>query len=453
MLIYLLLLLIITITLISYILVKKDIFAPPVVFSGTFIVSIIIAIPNMSLWAFDIGIRTFMVLFMGVLSVCIGFFVIYFFKIKTTYKLENAFLNTNAILYIKNYKLIIFFLFQILTLFLFYKEFSIIAANMGGGDSLAEKIFLFRMNTASDNIEGSISTLVSNFMFINTVSVYFFSYCFWYEYLKKNSIRIKYLLLFIVPILISLLQGGRGGFVNLLLGFIIIMYILWLINNNWKKMISVKQFLIILSMLVLFLILFSSVGLLILGRDNQFEQSSSILGNIFRQISVYIAAPLKLLDMYMYTDYGTEDTVWGLSTFRSIYKFLGKIFDNNSWLVPSGFGEEMRSDNGESFGNVYTMFRPYVQDFDYIGLIVLGILVGIIVGYIYFLIKYKQNNSIININIVIYSVLLSCLIQGFFSDVFYRTIFSTYFLKFVLYFKIIEWIFLSNKINKNHFRN
>ena len=113
----------------------------------------------------------------------------------------------------------------------------------------------------------------------------------------------------------------------------------------------------------------------------------------------------------------------------------------------------MRIDNGQSFGNVYTMFRPYVQDFDYVGLIILSIFIGVIVGYVYFLIKYKQNNNIININIVIYSILLSCLIQGFFSDVFYRTIFSTYFLKFVLYFKIIEWIFLSKKINKDYFRD
>lgn len=453
MLIYLLLLLIITITLISYILVKRDIFAPPVVFSGTFVVSIIIAIPNMSLWAFDMGNRTFTVLLIGIMSVCVGFFIIYFFKIKTTYKLKTTFLNVNSILYVKNYKLIVFFLFQILTLFLFYREFSIIATNMGAGDSLAEKIFLFRMNTANDNIEGNISTLVSNFMFVNTVSVYFFSYCFWYEYFSKNIVKIKYLLLFIVPIVISLLQGGRGGFVNLLLGFIIIMYILWLINNNWKKMISIKQFSVILSMLILFLILFSSVGLLILGRDNQLEQSSSMLSNIFRQISIYIAAPLKLLDMYMYTDYGIEDTIWGLSTFRSVYKFFGKIFNNNNWIVPPGFGEEMRIDNGQSFGNVYTMFRPYVQDFDYVGLIILSIFIGVIVGYVYFLIKYKQNNNIININIVIYSILLSCLIQGFFSDVFYRTIFSTYFLKFVLYFKIIEWIFLSKKINKDYFRD
>ena len=79
MLIYLLLVLVLFIFFLSYVLVNKDIFAPPVVFSGVFVIAILVAIPNLELWAFDMGERTFIVLFLGIYSFCIGYFIIYFF--------------------------------------------------------------------------------------------------------------------------------------------------------------------------------------------------------------------------------------------------------------------------------------------------------------------------------------------------------------------------------------
>lgn len=441
------------ICLISYILSKRDIFSPPVVLSGIFIISIAIAILNLDLWNFDMGERTFWAVFLGICFFCIGFFCIYFLKQKMTYNLKETKLILGDI-YIKRYKLILFFMVQLLTLWLFYKDFSMIVFNSGGANSLSEAILLFRVNTIINNNEaGTISSLVSNLLTLCKISTYFFSYCFWYEYFifrKKNFI---YLIFFIIPITISLLEGGREGVVVIILTFFIIMYLLWLINNNWKKVVSLKLFLMISSILILFLILFSSVGLYILGRNEQFEKSLNITENIFRQISIYVGAPLKLLDMYMYTDYSMNNLTGGMSTFRNIYIFLGKYFNINEWIVPISFGGEFRIDNGQLLGNVYTMFRPYIQDFGYIGLIILTILMGLIMGYMYFLIRYKQSFNIINFNIVLYSMLFICLIEGFFSDIFYRILFSTFFIKFIIYFKILEHLFLPQNILSKIFNN
>lgn len=431
------------ICLISYILTKRDIFSPPVAFSGVFIVSIIVAIFNLKSWNFNMGERTFGVVLLGVGFFCIGFFCIYFLKQKTTYNLRETSLLLNNI-YIKKYKLVLFFLLQLLTLYLFYRDFSIIVSNMGGAKDLSDSIVLFRLNTSMDNNSGEVSSLVSNLMVMSKVSIYFFSYCFWYEYFTTKKKKFIYLLFLIIPMILGCLQGGRETIINIILTFFIIMYVLWLTNNNWKKTVSLKLFCLISSILILFLVIFSSIGLLILGREEQFEKASSnIVDNIWNQISIYIGAPLKLLDLYMYTDYGTNSMTGGLSTFRNVYRFLGNHFEIAAWNLSTNFGEEARIDNTKILGNVYTMFRSYVQDFDYIGLIVLMLLVGIIMGYIYFLIKYNQSKHIINFNIMLYSLLFVCIIEGFFADIFFRTLFSTYFIKFIFWSKIFEWGFLS----------
>ena len=64
----------------SYILSKKDIFSPPVVFSGIFIISALIAIPNLKIWHFDMEIRTFNVILLGVSSFVIGYDSTFFLR-------------------------------------------------------------------------------------------------------------------------------------------------------------------------------------------------------------------------------------------------------------------------------------------------------------------------------------------------------------------------------------
>ena len=438
MLIYLLLVTVMLICLVAYILSKGDILSPPVVFSGVFIISILVAIPNIDTWAFCIGERTFFVILLGIISFVIGYFCIAIFKMNIKNKSLSGVYFKYDITSISNNKLIIFFMFQLITIFLLYQSVSDIAINMGGGNSLTEKIYLYRTNEIRNNSEyGSLPYLVLNMVLFCKVATYFFMYKFCEEYFVINKIKKIYLAIIFLNICMNFLKGNRGEAVDLIVSFCIMIYLFKLINNGWNKFLSIKKICVIGICLIIFLMMFSSIGLIILGRGGQFGDVDIITG-IWKQISMYIGAPLKLLDLYMYTDFNTEILSPGIVTFRSIYAFLSRRFDIDEWQLPTSFGYEFRVDNGQDLGNVYTIFRPYLIDFGYLGVIVLPFIMGMIYALMYFSIKYSKYKYF---QIVIYSYLYVCLAKAFFAEWFYKNLFNIDFIKFIIFFYIIKCFF------------
>ena len=208
-------------------------------------------------------------------------------------------------------------------------------------------------------------------------------------------------------------------------------------------MLSLKKIILMVLFLILFLVLFSSVGLMLVGREGQIQDADILLG-IWNQISMYIAAPLKLLDLYMYTDYTKESMAFGIETFRSIYGFLSR-YSLTSVQMSNLISAEFQSDNGQDLGNLYTVFRPYVSDFGYMGVIILSLLEGMVYAFIYFSIRYKNVFNKINYNIVLYAFLFIPLFRVFGLEQFYRNIINLDFIKLIIFYKIIECIFLSKK--------
>lgn len=442
-LIYLLLLLSILACFIAYILAKRDILAPPVVFSGVFIISILVAIPNIDLWNFDMGEKTFAVLSCGIYSFCIGYFFMYFSKKKFT-KRVIMYIENSKSTFISNYKLLLLFFIQIITIYLLYQTISDIAINMGGADSLTQKIYLYRKNDIMNNNEyGRLPYLVQNLLIFCKAIIYFLIYKFCEEYFILHKINKKYICIILVYIMMNFLKGSRGDNVDLIVSFCIMIYIFWLSDNKWKKVLSVKHICIICTCLVIFLILFSSVGLVMLGRGGQLGDTNIIV-SIWKQISIYIGAPIKLLDLYIYSDFNTENLLSGIVTFRNLYAFLGRRFDIESWQLPTLFGYEFRIDNGQELGNVYTTFKPYLMDFGLMGVICLSFIMGMIYAFIYFSIKYKNcmYGKYKYFYLIIYSYLYTYLVKVFFVESFYKNVFSIDFIKFFIVLYIADKVFI-----------
>lgn len=444
MLIYLLLILLIVICGNSYILSKKDVFSPPVVFSGIFIVSSLIAIPNLKVWNFDMGIRTFSVILLGVFSFVVGYYGIYFLRKKFSGRNELSILISSNT-YIRPYKLIIIFFIQLITIYLLYRDISLIANNMGGGYDLSEKIFLYRTNLIVNNSEeGQLSFLAQHLKFFCKVFSYFLMYKLLDEYFCYKKIKIKYIFLIIIGVGMTFLTGARGEFVFSVIYFGILFYVFWKRKNCWRKNCSLKNIFIILISIAVAIMVFSSIGLILLGREEQLG-TGDLWFNIWQQISMYVAAPLKLLDLYMYTDFNTEKLPLGIVTFKNIYSFLGRRFDIESWQVPLLLGSEFRRDNGAILGNVYTAFRTYLIDFGYLGVIVLPLIMGIILAYLYFSIIYKKQRCVLDYNIIIYVFCYMYMMNSFFIESFYRSVFSFEIIEYLIYYKLIEKLFLTKK--------
>lgn len=449
MLIYLLLVLLLLLVFIAYILSKKDILSPPNIFAGGFIISILFAIPNLEKWNFDMGERTFWVVFLGILAFNIGFFLIYYIYINI--KNKNKYLltiNNCNLITIKTTKIICFLIIELITIYLIYSELNRIGAAFGAGDTLTDKILAYRINTTfRGEEEAAMASYVGSLYSFCSMSTNILIYIVINNYFVNKSINKLYLISILLTVMASFLFGNRGIFVSFLLYTIMMVYIFKLRSCKWKYNIEYKSICKLILGLVIFLMAFPTIGLVIVGRasDEVNLFSSETFSAIMDGLGVYIGAPLKLLDLFLYDNF--EDTLAlpiGYATFIQFYKWLSKNLEIPSWNITQ-FGLEFREDNFSFLGNVYTTFRPFFTDFGYLGVIILSLILGLILGVLYYYLKHTYKMfSIKNIDyiLVLYSLITSKLLLSFFSDKIYEFIFTIGFIKMLILFKVFEYIFV-----------
>lgn len=439
MLIYLLLVLLILIWMFSYFLGKKDILNAPSTLCIVFIISVLNAIINKEIWNFDMGERTFLVILLGIFSFCLFYYIVFYYLYNIVKIKEKTTLSNNNI-YIKKKKLFYFFLIEVIGLILIYMELQGFA-----GDSIGEKIYSYRVSVfLNQENENRIPVYVQFFIDFCSSASMILIYKVLLDYFSKNIFSIKYIGLIFLSGILSMSTGGRGFAVFLIIATIIMSYIFYMKKHNWRFNLNLKRICIIILLPTILLFLFSTIGILLVGRYNEFDNGLSIFENAWRLLSIYIGAPLKLLDLYLYTDYkdvGTYYSIIGAETFNNLYKWIGIKF-NISYLDMKLVGNNFRVDNGFMLGNVYTMFKYYVADFGILGVIVLSGIMGSVFAGIFFKIKYIKNKSKIDYTVIIYSYIFISVALSFFSDWFYNFFITIGTIKTIIYWKIFDYFFV-----------
>lgn len=446
-LIYLLLVIVLLFWLISYIFTKKDILSLPSIFCGTFIISILFAIPNLEKWNFDMGERTFETIFLGIVSFCISFFIIYYLFIIKNKKLK--YMEEYTPVHITKKNLYFFIILQVITAFLVYMEISKIAAIYGMTDSLADKILAYRVNYV---MEGDMDAKLPSYIEWLYGFTYFGTYILIYkiacDYYNKIKVDKKYILIIIIEIMISFLFGNRGFSVNLLIYLSILYYIFYLRKSSWVININKITIFKIGIFIAVALVLFPTLGAYIIGRADEDILNEDMIVYVWDILSIYIGAPLKLLDLYLYTDYTEVSSMpLGFSTFQSIYSWIALKLNIVNWQV-ANLGLEFRTDNFSFLGNVYTTFRPFITDFGFIGVIIFTSIMGVFSAIFYYLIKYKKslwNRSNIDYYTIFYGYLFYQILFSFFANRFYNNIFSFNMIKTIILCFVFEYIFIKSR--------
>ncbi|WP_304153467.1 O-antigen polymerase [Megamonas hypermegale] len=446
MLLYVLLFSIIFLWIIAYALDKKDILSPPCILCSSFIIAIVFGIYNIKEWNFNIGERTFMVVIIGIVSFFIGYYLLsYYMRIK--YKnvlLEN---KTDIKIIITDKKLYLFIFIELVTFILIY-----LSINNIPGDSLGEKILASRiasstaaMGTGNDIEEYRINPMIYTLYWFCYASTIMIIYKCAIDYFFHGHIEKKFFIIFSLIIAMTLLLGTRGSIIYLIITAFIMSYILWLKKYNWKKRLSKKNIMKGISIIILIVMLFATVGLIAIGREDQLNSfSNNLLENVLFQLSIYIGAPLKLMDLYLYTDYGIDENfpIPGYATFGQFYRFIARRIGFDNWIDVNILSIEFRIDNTIMLGNVYTMFMKYVEDFGFVGVFVLCLIMGAFFGYMYKKIKYGQvNRKNIDMHLIIYSYMYKALILAFFAEYFYASV-DWNFIRILISLKIFEFIFI-----------
>lgn len=447
MLIYLLLLLLVLLWFIAYILTKRDILSPPSLFIGGFIISILFAIYNLDLWNFNMGTKTFIIIFLGTICVNIGFFglIYYLLKIKRN---STVTFNTGRKIVISNYKIIIFFIIQLITLFYMWMDLNRIGAMYGSDGSLANNILLFRTNAVMNaDPDANFSSIANNLYIFSRSGIFILIYILINNYFNEKKLNKFYLISIILGTLMTFLLGNRGGFIHIIMYVCILIYVFKKRKFKWNYHFNKKTIIKLIVSVVLLLILFPTVGMMLAGRvtDNYFDDG--IVFRIIEALGVYIGAPLKLLDLYMYTDANIEYNLpFGYATFYYFYNWLSIILDIPVWNIDN-FGLEFRRDNGQFLGNVYTVFRPFYTDLGLGGIVIFSVLSGMIMGYLYFKVKYKAFIKNIDYNLILYAYFVGQFGLSFFSNRLIENMVNINFLKFIICIKVFEYIFVKkNKI-------
>lgn len=256
-----------------------------------------------------------------------------------------------------------------------------------------------------------------------------FSYVFVYfsarEMFLKNTFFEKtiYILILLVSMIGPMLDGGRGSSVMALIAFIVISYFFYQNRRKWNTRLNIKMFVTIIVVCVSLGAFWSSLGEM-LGRESIKDKGFSPA----YYFAFYCGAEIKNLDLYLNESnhpksmHSIDNEKIGHETFIGFYRKFPSSSRKQMLDLP------FRYYHGNTLGNVYTTFYPYIYDFGYIGLVILTFIMAFASQYIYNKARCADIFSeFMSVELIIYSVLAYTLVCGFFSNKFYETFVRTQF--------------------------
>lgn len=423
--IYILAIVLVIILVFSYIASNRDIMAPSVLLTAGYFLACLCCMYNIDNWAVNLRFQTCLLIVVGVI-----FFVLGDLFQNAIHK--NKPLRADEIIQLKeinipNYIVIIFVLYDLLVLFLTFKEIVNIAGGLSGtiGNLVGQFRYAYaytdyRSNTLNVQLlkvcKGAAYTFL--FVFFNNVFVN-----------RKNLIRdIRYLIPIIVFALITLIKGGRINAIMIIIAGLFLYYYNWHRKVGWNKSISVRFIKVIFVAFMAFVILFFGT------REFVGRKETTALSEY---VTTYIGGSFQLLDQYL--EEGASITSEGLETFPGVIQTLNKLGLSN--VFPHKALEFRYSSTGVYLGNVYTGLRRYYHDFGYLGMMAIQFIYGYLFSYMYRKIKqmaYLNSNRLFLLTT--YGSLLFCIITQGMEDHFWIDISLGFFIELIVMRVVVKII-------------
>lgn len=421
--IYLLFFLLVIILIISYLFSEKEICAPSFLFSVSFVFCCAWAVTYANVWELDLHIDTFLIVISGVVVFLVVAQV-------TKYICERAIpdLSTkeesHRIFEIKEWKLIFFIIFEILTIIAYLKCLKTIT----GGKSIKEAIFIYRMAATQNSNQFFFPRYINYARIVITSASWIFSFVIVKNFLAKRKIGLLILTAFLFSLINSLLAGGRSSLISIVVSVLASFLIISVREQGVRGKIGVKHIIIIIVVGIIGLQMFQRLGNL-LGRNSSRD--------LTEYLSIYCGAEIKNLDIFVRTKMNLVDnSTWGGQTFLSFVRMIKKYTGHADFYMY--YDQPHNYVNGKWIGNVATTFYSYLYDFGVAGMLVLTGIMAVISESVYVFAKRIKMNTHPPMVMIIYSMMFVSLVFAFFSNWFYETFATTVFI-----YNIICWLLLS----------
>lgn len=379
---------------------RQDIFAPSVLMTLVFCTSTLIAMFNGENWNIHYSFNAAVFISLGLfLFGMTDIFIRRFFGIRKMTRTEASVTP----IWVERWKMWLVILADIVIVLLVYQEVRRIASTR---PDLTNMFYAYRIIT-SHSVQRSagqyMNGVINQSMKLVIVSGFLFAFVFvnnvlvCKEKLKRNaSCLVPPLLLCVM----TLITGVRTNILRLCVFGLVCWYILLQCKTNWKIKTSWKFVRILAIAAIAILFLFSMSQSLLERRGST---------DLWTVISNYAGASIQHFNQYI-QDPPERNIVFGQETFSGIWRFLRKL---GLEIYEYSVHEEYRYLNTTEFGNVYTFFRKYLQDFNIVGMCMMSVLTAGLFSIIYNRIIrggrdfYKRNIQIIEYGYLYYIIAVS----------------------------------------------
>lgn len=264
---------------------------------------------------------------------------------------------------------------DVIIVYFVYREVQRIAATNTWFDNA---FYAYRMITShSEDIDTDqyMDGKINQAMKIVIVSGFLYAYFFINNvFVCKQNIKknIQFVLPPFILCMMTIMTGVRTNILRLCVFCFVCSYILLQFKKDWKIRIPWRFIKIMTGALAIILVVFFSLQS-VLGRS----EAGSVDG--FTVISNYAGAPIIHFDQYIQKPPPTNE-VFAQETFTGVWNVLYKLGITDKMYLAH---EEFRQLTSADSGNVYTLFRRFVQDFGICGMCVMTILLSYFFSYVY----------------------------------------------------------------------
>lgn len=413
----------------TYLIFKKDILQPAVIFIAMYTISIACACLNIRKWNIELNLTTFLVILIGAIEFIIINYLIYrkMRKRQNINNTENDYIKESNI---DKWKLIIVLLFNITVIGLMLKNVLSIASQYGQFSGLSEALTIFKQHTSYSN-DASLPKYMAWLQKFTYPLAYIMSFYYIKEIvfsedkkLKTAIKKIYYLIPAVCFVIQELLTSNRLSTLALCIGIFVMTILLVYEKEKWNKTIKLKSVLGIGCIACTLLISFYFSAKLV-GRKNS--------KNMIDYITLYCGGSIDCLNLYFENPPSKENYIIGQESFYYFVKNLRDYKIINIEELPT-IHLEFRYNENTMIGNVYTAYRRWINDFGFVGAFILQAIMAICYSYAYNKIKNirkEKDFCMIMYAYLAYPLFLHC-IDGYFYLLTVRIAFVTTFIIFVL---------------------
>ncbi|MBQ9479698.1 MAG: oligosaccharide repeat unit polymerase [Selenomonadaceae bacterium] len=328
---------------------RFDFMQPSIIFVGTLMLSVAMAMTLADKWCLTVGLKTFLCLALASTAFVLG----NIFADRCV-RSDEPISNPTVEIRIGNLKIILALLIMAVLLYFNFLESYEMSIELGNKKGLAEMI---RVNRQA--IEAQLATFsrwTSYRSMLAQAITYTFLYVFVRNAIERRVIRLRYLLPLLLYIPMLILNTGRMGLLCL---FVYVVVVASIIHQRRHPRSIVKRLSTVKALVgaaIGFAALFMLMGVFT-GKTITAERTPLII------LAHYAGLSIPALDVFLNRDL-VESTLIGSHTLHGIYRTLGTIgFDLPTVPLFLPFVAFNGIDT-----NVYTAEARYIQDYGWLGM-------------------------------------------------------------------------------------